>query len=75
MYKSLLRQRLQNLKRILPQFLKYFYKIKMYYELLYSTKFENLEENDEIINLQKIYKKKQKNLNNCTFIKDTESTI
>ena len=34
MYKSLLRQRLQNLKRILPQFLKYFYKIKMYYDLI-----------------------------------------
>jgi hypothetical protein len=35
----------------------------MYYELLYSTKFENLDENDEILNLQKMHKKKQKNLN------------
>lgn len=47
----------------------------MYYELLYSAKFEKLDENDEILNLQKIIKKKQENLNNCTFIKDIESTI
>lgn len=45
----------------------------MYYELLYSTKFEKLNENDEILNLQK--NKKQENLNNCTFIKNMESTI
>lgn len=47
----------------------------MYYELLFSTKFENLDENDEILNLQKMHKKKQKNLNNFTFIKDIEYTI
>ena len=47
----------------------------MYYELIYSTKFEKLDENDEVLNLQKIHKKKRENLNNCTLIKDIESTI
>ena len=52
--------------RILPQVLNIFLKIEAYFELLYSTKFTNLDENSEFLKLQKNIQEKTKS--QCFYI-------